>query len=164
MTTIELFPTPLPLNPPPYDERKGNWSDYTRAYDTALNAERHANEQVEADPSNQEAKAHLMFARVAGYLLLEFFNRRTILSEIPCLSLVKRLISPPRDGDTLHDVVYGVGRWYFDHLLSTSVFSFFPASFCVSGSLQFGHAPIPRRTRHPRPYAICPPPSTRWHR
>ena len=164
MTTIELTPTPLPLKPPPYDEWKRNQSNYLRAYDMALNAERHADEQIEADPSNQEAKDRLMFARVAGYLLLEFFNRRAILSDIPCVSLVKRLISPPQDGDTLHDVVFGVGKWYFDHFLSTSAFSFFPTSFCISGSLQFGHALTLHGTQHRSLYALHPPPSTRWHR
>ena len=130
----------------------------------ALNAERHADGQVQADPSNQGAKDHLMFARVAGYLLLEFFNRRAILSEIPYLSLVKRLVSPPQDGDTLHDVVFGAGKWYFDHLLCTSTFSFFPTLYWISNSLQFGHALTPRRAQHPSPYAIYLPPSLRWHR
>jgi len=130
----------------------------------ALNAERHAHEQVEADPTNQEAKDHPTFARVAGYLLLEFFNRRTILSEIPCVSLVKRLISPPQGGDSLHDVIFGVGKWYFDHLLCTSAFNSSSASFCISGSLQFGRALTPRRTQHPSLYNIYPPPSIRWHR
>ena len=163
MATVELFPTTLPLKPSPYDEWKGNWPNCLRAYGTALNAERHADKQLKADPSNQEAKDHLMFARVAGYLL-EFFNRRAILSDIPCETLVKQLISPPQDGDTLHDVVFGVGRWYFDRLLCTSTFSFFPTSFCISGSLQFGHPLTLHRTQHPSLYAIHPPPSTRWHR
>jgi len=123
MTTVELSPTPLPLKPPPYDEWKGNWPNHLRAYDRALSAERHADEQLATEPSNQEAKDHLMFARVAGYLLLELFNRRAILSDIPCESLVKRVISPPQDGDTLHDVVFGVGRWYFDRFLCRRAFS-----------------------------------------
>jgi len=147
MTTVELSPTPLPSNPPPYDEWKGNWPDYLRAYDMALNAERHAGEQVEADPSNREAKDHLMFARVAGYLLLEFFNRRAVLSEIPCRFLVERLISPPQGGDNIHDVVFGVGRWYFDHLLCTSAFSFF----------------LPYAVLHLRFLAVRTPMDTPWY-
>jgi len=161
MTTLELSPTSLPLKPPPYDEWKGNWPNHLRAYDLAFNAERHADKRLKVDPSNQEAKDHLMFARVAGYLLLEFFNRRAILSDIPCESLAKRLISPPQDGDTPPDIVFRVGKWYFDRLLCRGAFGFFPTSFWISDCLQFGHPLTPRRTLHRSPYVIQPPPSTR---
>ena len=42
--------------------------DYLSVYNFVLDAERHANEQVEANPSSREAKDNLMFARGAGYL------------------------------------------------------------------------------------------------
>jgi len=150
MTTVELSPTPLSPRPPPCDEWKGSWPNHLKAYDIVLGAERHADEQVEASPSNQEAKDCLMFARVAGYFLLEFFNRRAILSEIPCALLANRLTSPPQDGNTLHGVVFGVGKWYFDHLLRMSALNFFHTSFSISGFLQFGHPWTPHRTQHPR--------------
>ena len=164
MTTIELSPTPLPHEPPPYDGRHEHRPDYLRAYDLTLDAERYSDEQTEANPSNQEAKHNLMFARVAGYFLLEFSNRWTILSETPYVSLVEQITSPPRDGDTVHDVVFGVGRWYFNHLLRTCTFGFFPTSFCVSVSSQFGRPLRPYGTIHPSHYPFRLSPSTRWRR
>jgi len=92
MTTVELFSSSLPAKPAPYDKWREDWPTYLSAYNLVLDAERHANEQLEADPSNLGAKQNRTFARVAGYFLLELFNRSTILSEIPCASLVKQLI------------------------------------------------------------------------
>jgi len=75
------------------------WGKYRRnylgAYDTTLNAERHANEQVKANPSNRLAKDNVMFARLAGCLFLELHNRRAILSESPCVSLINRCLGNP---------------------------------------------------------------------
>jgi len=122
MTTVELFPSSLPLEPAPYDEWREGRPTYLSAYNLVLNAERHANEQLEADPSNLEAKQNHTFARVAGYFLLELFNRRTILSEIPCVSLVKQLVSLPQSGGTAHDVVFKVGKWHFDLLIPLCAF------------------------------------------
>ena len=101
MTTVELSPTP-PSQASPYDEWKVNLPNCLRTHDMAHNAGRHADQQVEAGPSNQEAKDHLRFATVAECLLLEFFNQRAILYEIPCVSLVKRLISPPQASGRRH--------------------------------------------------------------
>ena len=51
-----------------------------------------------------------MSARVlVGYLLLELFNRRAILTEASCASLVKRVISPPVESGTAHDFVFAIG-------------------------------------------------------
>ena len=97
-------PVNLPREPSPYNEWYQRWPNYLIAYDTTLNARR-ANEQVEADPSNQEAKDNLTIARVAGYLL-ELFGRREILSETPCASVVNQLTSPPRGGNTARRVLY----------------------------------------------------------
>ena len=135
MTTVELSPSPLPQIPIPYDEWREYRPSYLSAYNIVLDAERHANEQLEADPSNREAKENRTFARVAGYSLLELFGRRTILSEIPCVSLLKQLVSPPRDGGTVHDVVFRVGKWHLDHLFRMCEFGPFHYRFWVSVSL-----------------------------
>jgi len=60
-----------------------HWPNYLNAYNIILNAERHTDEQIQANPSNLETKDHIVFARLAGYLFLEFFNRREILPEGP---------------------------------------------------------------------------------
>jgi len=159
MTTIELSVNSLPRKPAPSEEWRMHRPDYLSVYNLVLDAERHANEQVEANPSSREAKDNLMFARVAGYLLTELFNRRAILSEGPCASLAKRLKSPSPVGDTAHGVAFGIGKWYRDYLLRLCVFGSFPTSFGISVSLQFGHPP--RSTQHP-PCILRVPPSTRW--
>ena len=53
---VELFPGSLPLEPALYDERREDRPTYLSVYNLVLDAERHANEQLEADPSNLEAK------------------------------------------------------------------------------------------------------------
>jgi hypothetical protein len=161
MTTIALSPSPLPRSPASCEQWREYRPNYLSAYNIVLNAERHANEQVEADPSNREAKDNVMFARVAAYLLLELFSRRAILSETPCVSLVKQLISPPPDGDTVQAVVFRVGKWHCDYFLRTCAFGFFPSSFDISFSWQIGH-PL-RSTQHP-PFTLRVPPSTRCSR
>ena len=135
MTTIEISTSPLPQIPAPHDEWREYRPTFLSAYTAVLNAERHANEQLEADPSNREAKENRTFARVAGYFLLELFNRRTILSEMPCVSLVKQLISRPQDGGTVHDVVFRVGKWHFDYLVPMCAFRLVP--FVIGSASQF---------------------------
>jgi len=55
-------------------------------------AERHADGRVKANPSNRKAKVNVMSAtRVVGYLPVELFIRRTILSERPYAPLVKQI-------------------------------------------------------------------------
>ncbi|KAF9654326.1 hypothetical protein BDM02DRAFT_3106658 [Thelephora ganbajun] len=118
MTTVELSTSPLPRPPALSEEWRACRPDYLSVYGLVLDAERHANEQVKANPSYREAKDNLMFARVAGYLLIELYNRRAILSEVPCRSLVKQLKSLPReDGDTAHDVIFKIGQRKLNYLL-----------------------------------------------
>ena len=66
-----------------------------------------------------------MFARVAGYLFLELFNRRVILTETPCISLVKQILSPSRELGTARGVVFAIGSRGRENLLrSTSHLNF----------------------------------------
>ena len=139
MTTVELSPGPLP--------RRMNKDASEIAYDTVIHAESYADKQLTASQEElgrvtktdrkaaqktiQEAKENLAFARGAGYLLIELFNRRKTLTNRPYQSLVKQLTSPPRDEGTAHDVVIQVGKWHFDHLLRMCAYGFplFPPWF-----------------------------------
>jgi len=137
MTTVdvEISASPLPQFPALHEEWRIYRPTYLSAYNLVLDAEHHANEQLEADPSNREATQNRTFARVAGYFLIELFSRRTILSETPCASLVKQLVSLPRDGGTVHDVVFQVGKWHFDYLLPMCTSGPFHNPLWVSVSL-----------------------------
>ena len=129
-----LSPAPLPRKPVPFDEEWPKYRPtYFSAYVKAYNAERHAVEQVEANPTNKEAEQNVISARIAGYLLVELFRRRTILSDGPCVSLVKQLISPPREPeDTDHDLVFRIGKWHREYFLRLCTFDFFPMPFGIS--------------------------------
>ena len=89
MTTVALSPAPLPPKPVPYAEWLEHQRNCLSAYEKAFNAEHRAVLQVEANPIN-EAKQNVVSARVAGYLLVELFNRRAILLEGPCASLLRK--------------------------------------------------------------------------
>ena len=82
----------------------------------------HADEHVEANTYLQSGG--VMFVRLVGFLLLELFDRRATLSEGPTASLVEKIESSSREGSTVHDVVFEVGKWYWDHLLRTCAFDF----------------------------------------
>ena len=156
MTTIILSASPLSCVPPtPFQERP----DYLSAYNLALKAERHADEQVRDNPSNQQTKDNLISARVAGYLLLELFNRRGVLSEGPCASFVEQLNSPSRVGKSGIQVVFELGEYYRNYLLRLCGFNFFPALFGISVSSQFEQPP--QSTQHP-PHTLRATPSARW--
>ena len=169
MSTVQLSPSPLP--------RRMNKDASKVAYDIVLDAESYANNQLEASQEelNQatkagrgaakkailEAKENLIFARVAGYLLIELFIRRGVLTNRPYQSLVKQLTSPPRNGGTAHDVVIQVGKWHFDHLLRMCTFGlpFKPSGISVSSQT----VRSPNRTQHPL-YTLRVLPSTTWRR
>lgn len=126
MTTVELLATPLPLDPAPYEEWRSDQPEYLATYDMVFAAERHADEQVKANPADRKAKDNLTSARVAGYLLVELFNRRTILSEGPCVSIVKHL--EPKSGDR-NDLVFRIGELLRSHFLRLCAFNIFPIYF-----------------------------------
>ena len=78
-----------------------------------------------------------MFVRLVGFLLLGLFDRRATLSEGPTASLVEKIESSSREGGTVHDVVFEVGKWHWDHLLRTCAFDF----LLHRSVLQTGHSP-----------------------
>lgn len=157
---VKLTVSPLPRPPPPHEEWSLSRPIYLKAYNTILEAGDHASEQVKANPFSEEAKDNAMHARVIGYLLLEVFNRRAILTEGPCASIAKQIESASREGLTAHDIVFGIGKWYFDCLLHTCMFDFFP-SFGVSVSPQIGQ-PL-GSTQYP-PWTLQVNPSRHWRR
>ena len=119
MATVELSSSPLPA---PHEEWGRYRPNHLSAYTTVLNAERYAGERVQVDSSSRDAKNDLIFARIAGYLLIELYNRRKILSDMPCAALIKQILSPSQDGGTVHDTVLQVGKWHFDYLIRTCTF------------------------------------------
>jgi hypothetical protein len=155
MTTIAVSPLP-PKPTPQWEDWGNNQRSYLSAYEMILNAERHADEKVKADPSNKEAKDQAISARVAGYLLLELYNRRFTLYDGPAASLVKQILSESQEGGSSHDVVFGVGKWHRDHLLRACAFNLFLTSFGISISLQSVRPP--RSTLNPL-YTLRVPPS-----
>ena len=154
MASADLEPIPLPSRPVVYDEWQKDWPQYLSAYNLAFDAEKYATHQ--AGPTG---KMNVMFARVAGFLLVELFNRRTILTEGACEHLSKELQSDHREGGTTNDVVFKIGEFYCNHFLRVGASHFFRTSFGISISLQFGRPPL--RTRHP-PCILLVLPSTQW--
>ena len=149
MTTVELPCSPLPRRPA-LDE---GWSKYINAYDIILDAERHADEQV--DTLDREGKVHLMS-------VIELFNRCGVLeSEEPCSTLAREVESSSQTGGTVYDVVFMVGKRYYDYFLRTRAFGFFPTTFAILVSSQIGHPP---GSTQPRPYTLRVPPSIRCGR
>ena len=80
MSLVELQALPLPREPPSpmYEEWQKDWPQYFSAYNLAFNAERYATQSDD-----------IMSARVAGYFLIELFNRRALLTTKPCDRLSK---------------------------------------------------------------------------
>ena len=146
----------LPRNPPTYDKWRATRPNYLNAYGVAYKAERHAKTKFPL----QEAKTNAMFARVAGYLLVELFDRRAVLTESPCESLAQQLTSPHRNGGTAHDVVFQVGKLMRDHLLRLCTFGFgLSCGVSISGFLQSGHRACDTQLPLHTPHAL---PSTGW--
>ena len=115
---VELEPSRLPLEPAAYVFWHENRPKFSRANNRALRAEFHAAEQAEVDPTYQDAQDTVNFARIAGYFLLEHFDRRTTLGEGPCKALRKSILSEVREpAEDVHDVVSSVGRCYHGRLI-----------------------------------------------
>ena len=152
MTLIILSASPLPREPAQSEALDAYSPYYLSAYNLVLDAELDA--ELDADE-----KDNLISARVAGYLLLELFNRRGVLSEGPCASFVEQLNSPSRAGKSGIHVVFELGEYYRNYLLRLCGFDFFPALFGISASSQFEQPP--RSTQHP-PHTLRAAPSTRW--
>jgi len=136
MTTVALSTNPLPPSPQAW----ASTPSHLEAYNLVLKAESHANEQVQVNP-NPEADDRLMSARIAGYLLLELFERREILSDNPCASLVSQIISTSRKFGGTYDAVFGLGEWHRDRLIRMCALDLFPAAFGISVPSQFIQLP-----------------------
>jgi len=112
---MALQSLPLPSKPTTYEIWREDRPQYLSAYNLAFNAEKYATQQAEADPSNNlRAKDNIISARVAGYILVEFFNRRAILTEGPCRYLSIEL---NRDDGDANDAVFNVGKFHRNHFL-----------------------------------------------
>jgi len=115
MESVELEPRPLLREPPTYDTWKHDWPQYLSAYNLAFNAETYATQQPETDPSRND---NIISARVAGYFLIELFNRHTSLTTEPCDRLSIELQWEGREpGMSANDVVFRIGKLYRDYFM-----------------------------------------------
>ena len=85
------------------------------AYHMVLRAEQHAIDQRDMN--------HMMFARIVGYLLLEFHERRLIFGDTPRSTLDKWITSMPQEAnENEHDVVYRLGMRLRDDFIRLCMF------------------------------------------
>lgn len=120
MSVVDVRPARLPSTPIMFDlyEPLGVLLGCRRAYQRAVEAELHAIGQAEADPTSKEAEANVVFARFVGYLLIELHKRYAVLGERACEALQVSVMSEPREPVTnLHEIVFRVGRWYYERLI-----------------------------------------------
>ena len=143
MESVNFDPRSLPSEPTTYQIWQKDWPHYLSAYNLAFDAEKYATQQPEGPTKDK----NIMFARAAGFFLVELFNRHAILTVGPCEQLSKELQSKDREGGTANDVVFKVGKFYRDVFLRLCAFHFFHKSFGILMFLQSGQPP--RRTPHP---------------
>lgn len=111
--------SPLPLNP----FNDPTWlSEYFPAYEVVLNAESHADDLFKANPRGRGEKENLAYARLTGFLLIELFDKRKVLLVDPCTALALAIATPPRDGGSVHDLVFSLGKLYCNHFIRTCAF------------------------------------------
>ena len=104
---------------------------YLSVYERILVAECQATEQVEGNPTNKVAKDDVISARVAGYLLIELWNRRMVLTEKPCQWLVRSLVSPHQDNGDSCKTIFDVGHFCRDYFLRLCAFDPFHIPFSI---------------------------------
>ena len=114
---LMLSPTPLPRVPHSDEEWKKTKTDldYSGAYDFVLKSE------VQAEAGDQ-----IIHARVAGYLLIELFDRQGALTLEPYRCVVGELMAKARTPGGPCELVFDIGKMYRDRLLRLCVFHFFP--------------------------------------
>lgn len=122
-----------------------DWPQLLYAYHLACNAEGYATQQALSDSSKQ-AKDDILYARVFGYLLVELFNWRAILTEGPFNQLLMELQLEDRGDGNYKSAVFHIGKLYHDCLLRSCVFHFFHISFDLSISRSLDDNPKPPRT------------------
>ena len=146
MESAGLRPHPLPPKPTTYEIWREDRPQYLSAYNLAFNAEKFATKQAEANPINR--KDNIISARVAGYLLVELFNRRAILTEGPCSYLSNELRSEDREDGDSNDVVFKVGKFHCDYFLCSCTFHFSYTSEDISILCSSDNHGIPHGVPH----------------
>jgi len=101
MINSQSLPPEPPLGP--------KFPQYTRAYDIVLKAEHHAKERLAINPLGQEEMDNLIFARVTGFLLIEFADNRKTIGTGPCVTLALEITAAPFGGSP-HDLVFDLGK------------------------------------------------------
>ena len=161
MSTVELERKRLPLEPPAYEACTIDRDAYLSAYERIHFAECQATERVKGNPTDKTAQDDVISARVAGYLFIEFWNRRKALTDAPCLEIVRSLASPHQGGGDPRSTVFDIGKFYRDCFLQLCAFDPFhiplvPQLPCSSrphqGILNTLHTPFPPFFRHNKGY------------
>jgi len=142
-TAYDSYTSHPPSHLPLESSHRPEWPKYRNTYGIVLGAERHAQERFAIKPSGREEEYNLLFARVTGFLLIELFNERAILSVEPCASLASEIISPPVAGGTTHDLVFGLGRYFYDYFKRTWHCAFGSSPYCSAP--HFSHRSHTRR-------------------
>ena len=150
MTSVELRPLPLPPSPPEYDTWHKDCPQYLSAYNLAFNAERYATQKLVADSTTND---NIISARVAGYLLVELFNWREILTTRPCDQLSKEIQSESQEsGGSVNGVVYKVGKFYRDRFIRLCAFHFTYVIRCLNFlAVRTTTTTYPTPSLHPSP-------------
>ena len=135
MSTVEFEPKRLPPEPPVYEACDIDRDAYLSAYKRVLFAERQAIERVEDNPTGKTAQDDMISARVAGYLLIEFWDRKGVLTDAPCLDIVRSLASPHRGSGDPCKTVFDIGKFYRNYFLQLCAFDPFHIPFSISTPL-----------------------------
>ena len=135
MSTVELEPKHLPPEPPAHEACNIDSSAYLNAYKRVLFAESKAIDRAKANPTDQTAKDNMISAGVAGYLLIEFWDRREVLTDAPFLDLAKSLVSPHQGNGDSCETVFGVGKFFRDYFLRLCALDPFHMPFGISTPL-----------------------------
>lgn len=161
MTTVELSPTP-PSQASPYDEWKVNLPNCLTRGRTIWHTTPDVTQTSRSKPAPPIKRRRIISGLqrwLSAFFLNSSISGRSYMRS-PVYRSWNDLSRPlrPQDGDTLHDVIIRVCRWYFDRLCMHECVQFLPY---VALHLRFLAVLTPLDTPlYPSSYAY-PPPSTR---
>ena len=115
--------TVSPLPKSPQLSHSCGFPDAVKAYSKILEAEAQATRNEESD--------NIMFARIAGFLILELSAQCQTFGTQPCSKVVQDVLSPSQDPvNGGNDSVFGVGKYYLHHLICGCTSD--PLSYCMT--------------------------------
>ena len=133
--------TPMALPSP----KSSGFQESLNAYTRVVLAESRANSEEK-----------LRFARVVGYLLLQFYYRQSTFGSRPLEQLIDEVMSKPQCGGAGgYDFIYKLGESYQNDLLRGCAFCYFPILFTILVFLKLG-GQTNHMTHLPRPLQALP--------